>query len=170
MPDADDLPELVERDAGVRTIPERHARAFLGLLRAGQDLARALDAELQEHHGISLRTFSILLHLAAFAPEGHLRMNELAERAALVQTPLSPSRLSRLVAELEREGLVQRATPPDDARGVWVAITDAGLAKLREAQDTHYRGLQARLFSRLSPREIDQLARLTAKISGADAR
>lgn len=155
---------LVDCAGGVKRISERRARAFLGLTQAAIALDRALDAELQAQHGISLRTFGILLHLAAFAPEGHLRMGQLAERAALVQAPLSPSRLSRLIAQLEREGLLRRETSPDDARGVIVSITGYGLDKLREAQETHYRGLEERLFSRLTDEEVDQLGDIAARI------
>ena len=38
-----------------------------------------LDDELQEQAGISLRWYDVLVHLEE-APEGHLRMNELARQ------------------------------------------------------------------------------------------
>lgn len=68
------------------------------------------------------------------------------------------------MAELEAAGLVQRSTFAGDSRGVTVTITDRGRDKLREAQDTHFGGLEAHLFSRLSWSEVVELARLTAKI------
>lgn len=157
-------PPLVDCGGGIKRIPARHARAFLGLTQAAFHLDRTLDAELQARHGISLRTFGILLHLAAFAPEGHLRMGQLAARASLVQTPLSPSRLSRLIAELEGRGLLRREAAPSDGRGVQISITEEGRATLREAQETHYRGLADHLFSRLTDDELDQLGRIAGKI------
>lgn len=135
------------------------AQAFLGLVRAGDALARELDAELQRQHGLGLRAFEVLLFLAVFSAEGRLRMSELAENA-----PLSQSRVSRLVADMEARGLVGRSTAESDARGVVVTITDAGRERFREAQDTHLRGLQERLFGILSGREVRQLARITQKI------
>ncbi len=153
-------PIFVEAGNGVRYPSPKYARAFLGLVRAGESLQRGLDAELRRGHGIGLRGFEILLHLVAFAPDGHRRMTQLTEQA-----PLSQSRVSRLVSELEAQGLVSRSNDDLDTRGVLVTITDRGLDTLREAQETHYRGLQERLFSRLTAREIDQLARLTAKIA-----
>ena len=144
---------------GITHLPPARARAFLGLVRAGETLARELDAELRALHGISLRGFEVLLFLAVFAPEGRLRVSELAERA-----PLSQSRVSRLVAELEGLGLVRRSTAEGDARGVEVTITKAGMEKFSQAGETHLRGLEARLFSHLSEEEIEQLAGITGRI------
>lgn len=159
-------PFLDERPDGVQVMRPDWARAFIGLLGAAQDLERDLDADLQREHGISLRVFSILLHLAAFSDGGRLRICQLAERTALVQAPLSQSRLSRLVADLERDGLVTRATAVEDSRGVEVSITERGLDKLRAAQASHYRMVDERFFSRLRPEEIEQVATITAKLAG----
>lgn len=60
-----------------------------------------------------MRGFEILLFLTVVWPDGRLRIRELTEKA-----PLSQSRVSRLLSELEARGLVARATGPDDVRGV----------------------------------------------------
>jgi DNA-binding MarR family transcriptional regulator len=152
-------PPLVELPSGVRHPPPIRAAAFLGLVKAGEALDRGLDADLHQAHGLSLRAFEVLLHLAAFAPQGRLRISALVEQA-----PLSQSRVSRLVAELEARGLVARETATGDSRGVEVSITDRGLEKLLEAQDTHFASLDDRFFSRLDWSEIVFLARITAKL------
>lgn len=136
-----------------------HARAFLGLLRSAEQLDRALDTELKAAHDLTLRQYEVLLHLAVFAPRGHLRVGELVDQA-----PLSQSRISRLVAELDGRGLVRRTPAQDDSRAVQVTITDAGRQRLREAQPTHHQGLQHWLFSRLSSRDITDLGRITGKV------
>lgn len=153
-------PPLVELPSGVRHPPPIRAAAFLGLIKAAEAVQRGLDADLQNAHGLSLRAYEVLLHLAAFSPAGRLRISALAEQA-----PLSQSRVSRLVAELEGKGLVTRDTAPGDSRGVEVAITPAGLDKLLEAQDTHHAGLQDRFFSKLTWEETVLLARLTARLT-----
>lgn len=150
---------FVEVGDGLSHPAPGHARAFLGLLRAGEQLDRALDAELRAAHDLSLRAFEVLLHLAVFAPAGHLRVGEL-----VAQAPLSQSWVSRLVAELEGRGLVRRSAAADDSRAVEVSITPAGRKLLREAQVTHYAGLDRWLFSRLSNRELVELGRITGKI------
>ncbi len=148
---------------GLKHLSPERAQAFLGLVRAGDLLARKLDSELQVEHAISLRGFEVLLFLAVFAPEGRLRVTELADQA-----PLSQSRVSRLVAELETRGLVTRSAAEDDARGVEVSITEAGRQRFLEAQKTHLEGLETRLFSRLTAEEVRELARITTKILDAE--
>ena len=152
------------RPDGLKHASPQRASAFLGLVRAGETLARGLDAELERDHGISLRAHEVLVVLALFAPGGRLRMAELNER-----TPLSQSRVSRLVAELEARGLVQRSPADGDGRGVQVSITARGIEKFRAAQDTHIAGLERLLFARLTERETRQLAALTGKILGDKA-
>src|SRR6202022_4202894 len=130
------LDGVVIRPDGIKLLTPERASAFLGLLRAGEALARELDAELERDHGIGLKAFEGLLFLAVFSPDGRLRMLDLIER-----TPLSQSRVSRLVAELDARGLVVRAPSGDDGRGVEVAITPKGIQKFKEAQDDHIAGL-----------------------------
>lgn len=152
-------PLLIQRSDGVLHPAPIRATAFLGLVKAGELLDRGLDADLQAAHGLSLRAFEVLLHLAAFSAHGSLRMAALA-----AQAPLSQSRVSRLVGELATRGLVERQTASEDSRGVEVTITRAGLDKVREAQDTHFAGLEARFFSRLSWEEVVALAKITTKV------
>lgn len=156
-------PVFLSTEQGVRYPSAIYARAFLGLVRAGKALERALDADLRAGHGISLHGYEVLLHLAAFAPDGRLPMTRLTRQA-----PLSQSRVSRLVARLEADGLVRRDAEERDSRVVVVTLTDAGLDLLRRAQDTHHRGLTEGLFARLTAREIADLARLTSKLLDGD--
>ena len=159
LSESDEEPVIVERADGLKHPSPLHARAFLGLVRAGQELERELDAQLKSGHGLGLRAFEVLLHLAVFSSDGSLRIAQLTEQA-----PLSQSRVSRMIADLEADQLVKRSVFESDSRGVVVSITDAGLHKLRESQDTHIAGLRRLLFSRLDRDEIATLARLTERI------
>jgi DNA-binding MarR family transcriptional regulator len=154
---------VIHRHDGLKYLSPLRANAFLGLVRAGYALDRELDAELERAHGIGLRAFEILLFLAVFVPGGALRIGELIER-----TPLSQSRVSRLVGELEAKGLLRRAAADSDRRGVRVSITARGIETFKAAQDTHLAGLDQRLFSRLTDSDIRQLARITSKILHED--
>lgn len=155
---------MVELANGVRHPPRVRAGAFLGLVQAGERLDRLLDRDLQAAHGLSLRAYEVLLHLAAFSPDGRIGMSALAEQA-----PLSQSRVSRLVSDLDARGLVRRATSPGDSRAVEVSITDAGLAALRAAQDTHHKGLRDRFFAHLTWDEVVMLAKVTGKVLRANS-
>lgn len=141
-------------------VPSRaHARAFLGLLRAGEQLDRLLDTDLRAAHGIGLRGYEVLLHLAAFTPDRRATMTQLIR-----QTPLSQSRTSRLVADLEAHDLVRRTGDAQDSRVVVVCLTDEGRRVLRQAQQTHHDGLQQWLFSRFTYDELVQLGDLTSRL------
>ncbi len=53
--------------------------------------------------------------------------NGLQEPGALARDlELSPSRLSRIIESLERQGMIQRALSESDRRGVTVLLTDEG--------------------------------------------
>lgn len=150
---------FVKGPAGLQRLSPTHASAFLGLVRAGERLERRLDQELRAGHGLSLRGYEVLLHLALFSPDGELPLTQLTKQA-----PLSQSQVSRLVGELERRGLVRRTSDDQDSRAIRVSITDAGLDVLRKAQTTHHRGLENAVYSRLDDGEVAALAAITAKL------
>ncbi|MDH4117988.1 MAG: MarR family transcriptional regulator [Acidimicrobiia bacterium] len=148
-----DAPKLIDRE---------RANAFLGLIRAGDSVFRALDRSLQDGYCISLHEYEVLLFLAAFSTNHAMPMTELRRR-----TPLSQSRVSRVVSGLEGRGLVRRTTDPTDHRAVTVTLTQQGLDRYQSARNRHLRDLDRHLFSVLTDREIGQLAAITAKILAA---
>jgi DNA-binding MarR family transcriptional regulator len=102
-----------------RELADRHAR-----------VTAALERVLQEEHGLGVSEFEVLERLAA-EPRKR-RMQEVAEAAHLSQ-----SALSRVVARLERDGLVSRGMCHEDRRGIYVRITDAGRKRYRAARPAH---------------------------------
>jgi DNA-binding MarR family transcriptional regulator len=82
-----------------------------------------LDRALHQH-GLCASDFEVLDVLAeSGAPDGtcSYRVQEISERVHLSQ-----SALSRLIARLEKDGLVERGMCPEDRRGVKVALTGKG--------------------------------------------
>lgn len=148
---------------GPRLFSEKQAKAFLGLIRAGAVLERVLDRGLADEHGIGLHQFEVLLFLASSSADHSMPMTELRRR-----TPLSQSRVSRVVSGLEAEGLVRRETDPTDSRAVTVVLTPHGMATFEAAQPRHQRDLEEHLFSILNDVEIRQLATITAKLLAAE--
>ncbi|GLW64718.1 MarR family transcriptional regulator [Actinomadura rubrobrunea] len=101
-------------DGADRTVWEQ----VVGLYgRVEQELAKALLP-----HGVGLSEYRALCRLVC-APEGELRMQELADLIGLNQ-----SSVSRLVARLEAAGLTRRDVCLKDRRGVYTVITDEGRA------------------------------------------
>jgi DNA-binding MarR family transcriptional regulator len=90
----------------------------------------ALECRLQERHGIGANEFEALERLATC--DFKCRSADLTGAIHLSQ-----SATSRLVARLEKEGLVERALCEVDRRGIFVTITDAGREKYLAAKQTH---------------------------------
>ncbi|MET3175640.1 UNVERIFIED_ORG: DNA-binding MarR family transcriptional regulator [Arthrobacter sp. UYCu721] len=131
--------------------------AWHALLQAHATLMRQLDTDLREGTGLRLADFDVLAQLAGAG--GELRMTELAAR-----TLLSRSGLTRRVARLVDEGLVCRANAAGDGRGVLVALTDAGIARLTETVPVHLKGVSKRFVERLEDQELAVLETALRKV------
>ncbi|ONI81178.1 MarR family transcriptional regulator [Actinosynnema sp. ALI-1.44] len=91
----------------------------------------ALERELNERHGLGASEFEVLDRLIE-TDKQDCRVQELS-----AGIHLSQSALSRLIARLERDGLVTRGMCPDDRRNIFVSPTQAGRALHEEAVGTH---------------------------------
>jgi DNA-binding MarR family transcriptional regulator len=129
------------------------------LLRVQIQVSRRLQTDLLAEHDLALGSYEVLLHLAE-APDGRLRMNDLADRVLL-----SRSGLTRLVDRLQREGLVERASCASDARGLYAVLTPAGRERVAAATPTHQQGVREHVLSRLTPEEQRNLAAILEKLS-----
>jgi DNA-binding MarR family transcriptional regulator len=148
---------------GLASWSELHADAWTGLLETIKHLTRALDAELEAAHGLTLSSLELLGRLAA--ADGHqLRLSALADGCGL-----SLSRISRIVDLLEARGLVSRQPCPSDARAVEAHLTDAGLELTRRAQTSHFDSVRARFFDKLGPGELETLAALSVRLAARPA-
>src|SRR3954467_12264428 len=99
-------------DDGLATWTDTHKDAWIGMLETHKRLTRALDAELEAEHGLSLSGVEGPGRPAA-ADGAALRLSALAN-----ETGLSLSRISRIVDTLEARELVQRRSSTEDARAV----------------------------------------------------
>ncbi|MEV4259082.1 MarR family winged helix-turn-helix transcriptional regulator [Spirillospora sp. NPDC049652] len=142
------------------TITPAELSVWRAMLRAQAKISRRLQADLLADHDLALGSYDVLRHLGE-APDGRLRMNDLADRVLL-----SRSGLTRLVDRLQRDGLVCRESCSSDARGLFAVLTPAGRTRLTEATPTYQRGVREYVLSRLDERDLDVfgaiLARLTA--------
>lgn len=145
----------------VRWLDDAEMRAWRTLLAATSSLLARLDRELQDEHGISVADYEVLARLSE-APGDQMRMHELA-----TALHLSPSGGTRRVDGLVRRGLVRRSQCPEDRRGSFAVLTDAGYEMLRAAAPTHVRGVRAHFVDRLSPRQLANLTAALAHVSGS---
>jgi DNA-binding MarR family transcriptional regulator len=138
------------RAAGSELTPEEMS-AWAGFLRAHVTLVRELDEELTRTHNLPLSSYDVLVQLAG-APDGEMRMSQLADAVLL-----SRSGLSRLVARLVDQGLVERNECASDGRGALATLTPAGRSRLDDARATHRAGVRERFLGRLSESQQRQL-------------
>jgi len=149
--------ELLDRLVEDELPGSRGLGAWDSFLRAHATLMRRLDTDLEGETGLPLADFDVLAQLAA--GHGELRMTELADRALI-----SRSGMSRRVARLVEEGFVRRAKADTDGRGIVVAITDMGIARLAETAPVHLRGVSNLFAERLDDQELALLERALSKV------
>ncbi|MBF6136045.1 MarR family transcriptional regulator [Nocardia otitidiscaviarum] len=123
-----DRPEATGLVAEWRELLSRHATASC-----------ALEKELQGRHHIGLSEFETLDRLMEAGGESY-KMSDLAG-----DIHLSQSALSRAVARLERDGLVNRTLCTEDRRAIFVCPTDKGRELHRAAAPTHREVLEQSL-------------------------
>lgn len=87
-------------------------------------------------------------------------MTELASKAFS-----SRSAMTRRVDRLVEEGLLRRTSSDADGRGVVVALTEAGLARLAEAVPVHLDGVSKLFIERLDDQELAVLEHALDKVS-----
>lgn len=133
--------------------------AWRGMLITHSRAIAALDEELEREHALSLGSYEVLLHLAE-ADGNSLRMGQLADGLLL-----SRSGLTRLIDRLAARGLVERHSCPNDGRGTYARLTPAGHELFERARPTHLRGVRERFLSRLSGRDLANLAAAWEKVA-----
>jgi DNA-binding MarR family transcriptional regulator len=138
--------------------------AFAALLKVQAAVVRRLEERLEEHRLVPIAQYDVLLELNA-APGRRLRMQQLSDRVVL-----SRSRVSRVVDEMEKAGLVRRDPDPDDRRAAFAVITDDGRAALRKAAPVYLQGIEDEFLSHLTAGERKALERSLHKVLDASAR
>ena len=141
--------------------PDRLAiwRAFLD---AHANIVQTLEQELLTERDLPLSWYDVLVQLSEAG--GRLRMAELSERLLV-----NKSSLSRLCDRMEAAGLVQRETVPEDARGVYAALTKDGRDVLRRATPIHLRGVYDHFATYLTESDVTALQRVFAKLPGGSS-
>ena len=145
-------------------MPDDLAATWGALLKVHAALVPRLDHELQETHALPLTWYDVLLELNA-APDRRLTMGQLGSVAAVSRT-----RVSRVVDELVRAGMVVREPNPDDGRSAFAALTPAGRAALRKAAPTYVAAVRREFADHLTAQESEVLAGALAKVLAAAAR
>jgi DNA-binding MarR family transcriptional regulator len=157
IPVKSDVAGLLERLVAHELPSGSGLEAWDSFLRAHATVMRRLEVDLAQATGLALADFDVLAQLARAG--GELRMTDLAARALI-----SRSGMTRRVARLVEEGLVRRANADADARGVVVALTAAGVARLTETAPVHLRGVSELFVAQLDEPELAVLKNALDKV------
>ncbi|GAA4552193.1 MarR family winged helix-turn-helix transcriptional regulator [Amycolatopsis samaneae] len=136
-----------------------HLDAWRALLLAHNTAVRAIEQDVQRNGRVPLTWYDVLLELNAAGEDG-LRMQEVANRVVLSRT-----RVSRLVEEMVRAGLVDRRLDPADKRASSAVITEEGRRALRETAPVYLDSIRAHFSSHLSGEEARILAEALGKVA-----
>lgn len=115
------------------------------IARAVARLARRLRVETSEHGAPSPAALGLL---ATLYREGAMPGVALAAAEGL-----KPQSLTRLVARLEKDGLIERTPDPADRRNLVIALTAAGRRALRDRMRQRRRWLSDAIDERLDADE-----------------
>lgn len=129
---------------------------FMNMAIAHAITGRRLDAALG---GLSFTEFLILFHLE-HAHGGKMRRVDLAEKIGL-----TPSGVTRLLAPMEKIGLIKREANAQDARVSYVALASGGKRMLKDAIE-NAEELTKNLLSLSTNEEIKNTTGLLLKLGG----
>lgn len=144
-------------------LSERELAAWRGMLEVNSRVTRQLDAQMRAEHGLSLSAYEVLMFLDD-APGHRLRMSEIAARVLL-----SRSGCTRLVDRLAELGYVTRSAAEGDGRGLFAALTPAGVEQVAAARRTHREGIREYFLRHLSAADQRTLAAIWAHMPGHTA-
>jgi DNA-binding MarR family transcriptional regulator len=126
-------------------------------------LPAALDRQMQRDAGISAFEYQALSGLS-MAPERTMRMSRLA-----AFTEGSLSRLSQVVARLEKRGWIRRTPDPADGRYTLAILTDTGWDTVIAAAPGHVAEVHRLIFDPLTKAQQRQLRDIGQRILRAIA-
>jgi len=144
--------------AASNELSELELSAWRGFLTTHAELVRGLDAQLEAAHALPLSSYEVLIQLW-HAPEGRLRMAELADRALL-----SRSGMTRLVDRLEGDGLLSRQRCAQDKRGSFACLTDRGREVLERARPAHLDAVRECFLRHFVPEELEVMTAFWARL------
>lgn len=148
-----------------KTSPSSQAvTAWARLMRVSRQLVEKAEDALKQA-GLPPLAWYDVLHELAEAGEAGLRPFELTGRVLLAQYGVS-----RLLARLEADGLVEKLPVSDDGRGQIVRITSAGRDVRRRIWSVYGASIAGLMGEKLSAEELETLAGLLGRLRHPPAR
>ena len=140
------------------TPEEREAWLFISSIIF--NLTRRLENQLQREADLSYVEYMVLAMLSE-SPELSLTMTELA-----LTTNTLPARLSRVVARLEKDSLVERSISREDRRVSICHLLPAGLERIQQVAPGHVPEVRRQIFDHLNEQQVYDLANIGTSVLG----
>lgn len=145
-------------DADAPWLDDREQAVWRQWIQVSGRLPAALHRDLQRSSDLSLPDFDVLVRLTE-SDEGRMRVSALA-----TSLQWERSRLSHHVGRMGRRGLVEREDCVDDARGAFIAVTEAGRAAIERAAPDHVRTVRSLVFDALGEDEVAAFGAVMTRI------
>ncbi|MFB9978432.1 MarR family winged helix-turn-helix transcriptional regulator [Mesorhizobium kowhaii] len=132
--------------------------AWARLMRVSRQLMESAEDALKESSLPPLAWYDVL-HELAEAGEGGLRPFQLIERTLFAQY-----NISRLLARLEADGLVEKLPVADDGRGQTIRISAKGREMRRQMWAVYGRSITELVGAKLSADELNMVSALLGRL------
>lgn len=147
-------------DGTAQWLTPEEQRAWRGFVRLHEKLAGRLSRHLQNESNMSAADFAVLVRLTG-VPEGRQRFLDLTRALEWEK-----SRMSHHIARMAKRGLVLRQECPEDGRGAFVVITEAGRAAIEAAAPRHVKAVRELFLDHVTPAELRVLAEISERVVG----
>jgi DNA-binding MarR family transcriptional regulator len=145
--------DVLKRDTNGLTLDDYVTFKFAILAQMfGRDASRIFSAKW----GLSVPQYRIMTVLGKLPG---MSLRELTD-----QTQMDKGQLSRVVTQMETDGLIARESDKTDGRRLVLTLTPAGARLFRQTIDTS-ESRQRAILSVLTPRELDELNASLAKLT-----
>ncbi|MCO1581148.1 MarR family transcriptional regulator [Crossiella sp. SN42] len=139
-------------------LEESQQRAWRAFLRVHAELTVRIGRQLQVDSDLSLAEFEVLVQLSEL-PEPRIRILELAKLLNWEK-----SRVSHQLGRMQKRGLVARAGCPEDKRGAFIQLTEAGKAAIEGAAPGHVAVVRRLVFDALDNAQVGELTALCERL------
>ncbi|WP_405877298.1 MarR family transcriptional regulator [Streptomyces sp. NBC_01136] len=137
--------------------PEEQA-AWTGFIRMQEKLTGRLSRRVQSDSNLSASDYTVLVNLTD-APDGRMRFLDLTKAVEWEK-----SRMSHHVTRMAKRGLVVREECPEDGRGAFIVVTQAGRDAIAAAAPKHVENVRRLFIDALTPDELSAVTLISQRV------
>ncbi|WP_420546966.1 MarR family winged helix-turn-helix transcriptional regulator [Curvivirga sp.] len=153
----DEVTKIIDQWNEVRPDLDVIPMSLIGrLIRVSNHLSKEMEKTMAEH-GLNFASFDLLATLRRSGAPYRLSPNDL-----LKTMMITSGSMTNRIDQLCKKGLVERIQNPEDARSVFIQLTEQGF-NIIDAAVTDHVATQHRITGNLSEKEFHQLNQLASK-------